>query len=211
MPQTTYDIKYYTNDWWHRGLFACQLTIYAILAAVSGSFDIGWEISSDAMNPFTGNTTALTGEAIRENKILSMEKSLSGVNIILFVSRMLLFVQYIRGSQNSMRCPSYLWRRTDICPLSIVIWYRRQSKQLWSWRFYLAPASILTAGCIFLGCFILLKQSDGTKSVAITQLTLWVCRFSQNLPDKCRTHEQSTYIDIGNRHPGTSCGFHPRR
>lgn len=95
--QTTYDIKYYTNDWWHRGLFASQLAIYAILAAVSGSFNIGWQISSDAMNPFIGDNTYLTGKAILENEILSMKKSLSGVNIILFVSRMLLFLQYLRG------------------------------------------------------------------------------------------------------------------
>ncbi|KIO30446.1 hypothetical protein M407DRAFT_20506 [Tulasnella calospora MUT 4182] len=148
--QTTYDIKYYTNDWWHRGLFASQLAIYAILAAVSGSFNIGWEISSDAMHPFTGNNTALTGKAIRENEVLSMKNSLIGVNIVMFVSRMLLFVQYLR-----------------------VIWYRRQSKQLWSWRFYLPPASIFTAGCIFLGCFIMLQKSDGNKSVAVAQLTLW--------------------------------------
>ncbi|KIO30444.1 hypothetical protein M407DRAFT_20504 [Tulasnella calospora MUT 4182] len=102
------------------------------------------------MNPFTGNNTALTGEAIRENEVLSMKNSLTGVNIVLFVSRMLLFLQYLR-----------------------VIWYRRQSNQLWSWRFYLPPASIFTAGCIFLGCFIMLQKSDGNKPIAAEQLTLW--------------------------------------
>lgn len=148
--QITYDIKYYTNDWWHRALFASQLAIYAILAALSGSFNIGWEINGDTMNPFTGNNTALTGQAIRENEVLSMKRSLSGINMVLFISRMFLLLQYLR-----------------------VIWYRRQSKQLWSWRFYLPPASIFTAGCIFLGCFIMLQDTDGSESVAITQLALW--------------------------------------
>ncbi|KAG8940002.1 hypothetical protein FRC04_005687 [Tulasnella sp. 424] len=148
--QTTYDIKYYTNDWWHRALFASQLAIYTILAALSGSFNIGWEISGDAMSPFTGNNTALTGQAIRENEVLSMKRSLIGINIVLFISRMFLLLQYLR-----------------------VIWYRHQSKQLWSWRFYLPPASIFTAGCIFLGCFIMLQDTDGSKFAAVTQLTLW--------------------------------------
>ncbi|KAG8938797.1 hypothetical protein FRC04_007526, partial [Tulasnella sp. 424] len=148
--QTTYDIKYYTNDWWHRALFASQLAIYVVLAALSGSFNVGWEPNGDTMNPFTGNNTALTGKAIRENEVLSMKTSLSGIIMVLFISRMFLLLQYLR-----------------------VIWYRRQSKQLWSWRLYLPPVSIFTAGCIFLGCFIMLRENDGRKSVAVTQLTLW--------------------------------------
>ncbi|KAG8959655.1 hypothetical protein FRC05_007599 [Tulasnella sp. 425] len=147
---TTYDIKYYTNDWWHRALFASQLAIYVVLAALSGSFNVGWEPNGDTMNPFTGNNTALTGKAIRENEVLSMKTSLSGIIMVLFISRMFLLLQYLR-----------------------VIWYRRQSKQLWSWRLYLPPVSIFTAGCIFLGCFIMLRENDGRKSVAVTQLTLW--------------------------------------
>ncbi|KAG9029105.1 hypothetical protein FS837_003638 [Tulasnella sp. UAMH 9824] len=66
--QTTYDIKYYTNDWWHRAFFASQLGIYAILAAFSGSFNVGWEVDGDAMDPFVGNNTALTAQAIRQNE-----------------------------------------------------------------------------------------------------------------------------------------------
>ncbi|KAG9042156.1 hypothetical protein FS837_011231 [Tulasnella sp. UAMH 9824] len=148
--QTTYDIKYYTNDWWHRALFASQLGIYAILAAFSGSFNVGWEVDGDAMDPFVGNNTALTAQAIRQNEVNSMTKSFRGVNIILFFSRLFLLAQYLR-----------------------VIWYRRKSKQFWSWRFYLPPASTFVSALIFLGCFIMIKERDGSKSVAITQLSLW--------------------------------------
>lgn len=50
------------------------------------------------MSPFTGNGTALTAQVIRENEVNSMTESFQGVNAILFVSRMLLLVQYLRGS-----------------------------------------------------------------------------------------------------------------
>lgn len=96
--QTSYDIKYYTNDWWHRILFASQLAIYAMLAALSGSFNVGWQVSFDAMNPFVGDNTELTGEAIRENEVNSMAKSFGGVNAILVASRLFLLAQHLRGS-----------------------------------------------------------------------------------------------------------------
>ncbi|KAG9019441.1 hypothetical protein FRB90_002264 [Tulasnella sp. 427] len=148
--QTAYDIKYYTNDWWHRALFASQLAIYAVLAAFSGSFNIGWEIDSDAMEPFTGNSTALTSQTIVENEVTSMEKSFKGVNIILFASRLLLFAQYMR-----------------------VLWYRRDSKNFWSWRFYLPPAATFAAAMLFLGCYGLVRNDNESKSTAATQLALW--------------------------------------
>ncbi|KAG8940004.1 hypothetical protein FRC04_005689 [Tulasnella sp. 424] len=170
---TTYDIKYYTNDWWHRVLFASQLGVYAILAAFSGSFNVGWEISSDTMDIFTGNATALTAEAITTNEKNSMVKSFTGVNIMLFISRMLLFAQYLRGrSLRSLGIGCILIENPVILP-SLVLSYRRKSKQMWSWRFYLAPIATFIAGFIFLGCYIVMKERPNSKSAAITQLTLW--------------------------------------
>lgn len=96
-PQTIYDVKYYTNDWFHRILFICQLGVYASLAAFSGSFNVGWEINSDTMNIFTGNVTALTAEAITTDEENSMIQSFRGVNFILSISRILLLIQYLRG------------------------------------------------------------------------------------------------------------------
>ncbi|KAG8973238.1 hypothetical protein FRC05_008952 [Tulasnella sp. 425] len=148
--QTTYQIKYYTNDWWHRALFVSLLGIYAALAACSGSFSVGWEINSDTMNIFTGNATSLTAEVIRTNEENSMVRSFEGVNIVLFFSRMLLLVQHLR-----------------------VLWYRRKSNQMWSWRFYLVPVATFIAGFIFLGCFIIMQERPHSKSAAITQLFLW--------------------------------------
>lgn len=53
------------------------------------------------MNPFTGNNTELTSQAIRESELNSMTKSFIGINATLFVSRMLLLAQYLRGSDLS--------------------------------------------------------------------------------------------------------------
>ncbi|KIO30438.1 hypothetical protein M407DRAFT_5641 [Tulasnella calospora MUT 4182] len=148
--QTTYDIRYYTNDWWHRILFASQLGVYALLAAFSGSFNISWQIDTDATDVFKGNVTELTGQAMDANQEYLITKSFRSINALLFISRMLLFAQYVR-----------------------VMWYRKRTGQFWSWRFLLRPLSLLFAGGIFLGCFAIIKEDPDSKTVAITQLILW--------------------------------------
>ncbi|KAG9019443.1 hypothetical protein FRB90_002266 [Tulasnella sp. 427] len=148
--QTTYDIKYYTNDWWHRVFFASQLGVYAVLASFSGSFNVGWKVNPDALAIFVGNSTELTAEAMLENQEILIEKSFRGINVMLFISRLFLLVQYLR-----------------------VLWYRRRSDRFWSWRFILAPLATFGAGCIFLVCFIMMKDLAGTRTVAVAQLSLW--------------------------------------
>ncbi|KAG8938796.1 hypothetical protein FRC04_007525 [Tulasnella sp. 424] len=148
--QATYDIRYYTNDWWHHLLFACQLGVYAILAALSGSFNVSWQVNPDATAVFKGNATELTGNTMDANQEYLIKKSFRGINVMLFISRMLLFAQYVR-----------------------VMIYRKRSKQFWSWRFLLTPLAILFAGGIFLGCYIMMKENPKSKTVAITQLILW--------------------------------------
>ncbi|KAG8960394.1 hypothetical protein FRC05_006953 [Tulasnella sp. 425] len=150
--QTTYDIKYYTNDWWHRVLFASQLGVYALLASFSGAFNVGWKVHPESLDLFVGNTTRLTVDAMVDNQEISIEKSFRGINLMLFISRMFLLLQYLR-----------------------VLWYRYRSRRFWSWRFILTPLATLGAGGTFLGCFIMMKNvaGHGTRMVAITQLSLW--------------------------------------
>ncbi|KAG9029106.1 hypothetical protein FS837_003639 [Tulasnella sp. UAMH 9824] len=85
-----------------------------------------------------------------QNQEILIEKSFRGINMMLFLSRMFLFLQYAR-----------------------VLWYRHKSGRFWSWRFLLTPLATLGAACIFGACFIMLKDLDGTRTVAITQLSLW--------------------------------------
>ncbi|KAG9041960.1 hypothetical protein FS837_011542 [Tulasnella sp. UAMH 9824] len=96
--QTTYDIRYYTNDWWHRILFASQLGVYAILAAFSGSFNVSWQVDPDATDVFKGNATDLTADAMEANQEYMITKSFRGINVMLFISRTLLFAQYARAT-----------------------------------------------------------------------------------------------------------------
>lgn len=99
--QTTYDIRYYTNDWWHRVLFASQLAIYAILAAFSGSFNVSWKIDPDATAVFKDDSVSqLTGEAMDQNQEYLITKSFRSINVVLFISRMLLLAQYVRGASH---------------------------------------------------------------------------------------------------------------
>lgn len=58
--------------------------------------------------------------------------------------------------------------------VSAVAWYRWKSKHTWSWRFCLQPVSNFLAACIFLGCWIMIKEVEGSKSLALIQLALWV-------------------------------------
>lgn len=62
---------------------------------------MGWELSFDVMNPFIGNQTVLTGQAIRENELNTMTNSFRSVNAVLFISRTLLLAQYLRGVDSS--------------------------------------------------------------------------------------------------------------
>ncbi|KAG9043731.1 hypothetical protein FS837_009198 [Tulasnella sp. UAMH 9824] len=148
--QTTYDIRYYTNDWWHRVLFASQLGIYALLAGLSGSFNVSWQVDPNATDVFKGNVTELTAQAMDANQEYLITKSFRGINALLFISRMLLFAQYLR-----------------------VMWYRKRTGRFSSWRYLLTPLALLFAGGIFLGCFIMIKEDPDSKTVAITQLILW--------------------------------------
>ncbi|KAG8995982.1 hypothetical protein FRB90_012858 [Tulasnella sp. 427] len=148
--QARYDIRYYTNDWWHRILFASQLGIYAILAAFSGSFNTAWQIDSDATTLFKGNVTELTAHAMDANQEYLMTKSFRSINILLFISRMLLFLQHAR-----------------------VVYYRRRTKRYWSWRFLLTPLALLFSASILFGCFIMIKEDPDSEAVASTQPVLW--------------------------------------
>ncbi|KAG8926507.1 hypothetical protein FRC00_002859, partial [Tulasnella sp. 408] len=96
--QTTYDIRYYTNDWWHRILFASQLGVYAILAAFSGSFNVSWQVDPNATEVFKGNATTLTAQAMDANQEYMITKSFRGINAMLCISRSLLFAQYVRAT-----------------------------------------------------------------------------------------------------------------
>ncbi|KIO30437.1 hypothetical protein M407DRAFT_20499 [Tulasnella calospora MUT 4182] len=148
--QTTYDIKYYTNDWWHRFFFGSQLGVYAVLASFSGSFNVAWKVHPVDLDIFVGDSGKLTGEAMLRNQDILIARSFRGINMTLFLSRMFLLVQYVR-----------------------VLWYRYKSRQFWSWRFLLTPLATLGAGGMFLSCFIMLQDLGGTRTVAIMQLCLW--------------------------------------
>lgn len=95
--QTTYDIRYYTDDLIHRLCFVLQLAIYAILAACSGSFNVGWQLRPEWTEVFRGNATTLTFEAMEANQKNSITKSFRSINFWLFISRLLLLFQYTRG------------------------------------------------------------------------------------------------------------------
>lgn len=58
---------------------------------------MSWQLDSSATEVFKGNVTELTGEAMDQNQEYLITKSFKGINMLLFMSRMLLFAQYLRG------------------------------------------------------------------------------------------------------------------
>ncbi|KIO30441.1 hypothetical protein M407DRAFT_20501 [Tulasnella calospora MUT 4182] len=149
--QAAYDIRFYTHDWFHRICFVIQLGIYAIIAACSGSFNVGWKVAPGWTKVFTDGVTALTAQAMEGNQKYLITKSFRGINIWLFLSRMLLSAQY--------------WR---------VHSYRKRSKQYSSWRFLLMPLATFSAGILFLVCYIVIREEPDSKIAAIVQIAFWV-------------------------------------
>ncbi|KAG8931939.1 hypothetical protein FRC02_001909 [Tulasnella sp. 418] len=88
--QITYDIQFYTNDWFHRLIFISQLGIYAGLSSFTNEFDILWGLKGKTVRYWRSDDDKL--EYIRKANL-----SFDGISCVLAISRGLLIVQYMRG------------------------------------------------------------------------------------------------------------------
>ncbi|KAG8927225.1 hypothetical protein FRC02_008358 [Tulasnella sp. 418] len=146
--QATYDIKFYTNDWWHRLFFILQLCVYGGLAAFTSDFDIFWGLS-EGEDIFVGDAGRLTAQAIAENTIRKKQLSFMGIALVIAISRSLLLIQYLRVA------------------------FYRSKHQISSWLHMLTPISIAISAVLFFACFSILKTVDQTRASSVVQLVLW--------------------------------------
>ncbi|KAG8964155.1 hypothetical protein FRC03_002163 [Tulasnella sp. 419] len=92
--QVTYDIQFYTNDWFHRLVFVSQLGIYAALASFNDKFDVLWRLRESGRS--AGFFTLEDFHQMRLNSERKTDLSFDTISIILGISRTLLVVQYFR-------------------------------------------------------------------------------------------------------------------
>lgn len=205
--QTSYDIRFYTHDWVHRFCFVAQLGIYAILAACSGSFNVGWNLSQDWAEAPKGNVSALTAQTMDQNQRDLITKTFRAINIWLFASRLLLLCQYALGGS----LPPHVWLLLTFLRVNLVVtWrHRKRSGQFWTKRFYLIPAATAFSAILFLVCYVIVRVKPDSKGVAIAQLTLWVRAGFSPLVTLTRAKHYECKSGSGCDRTGSRWGVHP--
>ncbi|KAG8941446.1 hypothetical protein FRC03_004522, partial [Tulasnella sp. 419] len=143
--QACYDIKFYTNDWWHRIFFILQICTYGGLAAFTSDFDVFWGLRSN-QRIFVGNVKELTAEVIAKNLYKKRHLSFMGIALVMAISRCLLLLQYLR-----------------------VIYYRYKHR-VSSWLCMLTPISIAISLILFFACFAILMSVDPSQAYTIAAI-----------------------------------------
>ncbi|KAG8929898.1 hypothetical protein FRC02_004906 [Tulasnella sp. 418] len=143
--QARYDIKFYTNDWWHRIFFILQICTYGGLAAFTSDFDVFWGLRSN-QRIFVGNVKELTAEVIAKNLYKKRHLSFMGIALVMAISRCLLLLQYLR-----------------------VIYYRYKHR-VSSWLCMLTPISIAISLILFFACFAILMSVDPSQAYTIAAI-----------------------------------------
>lgn len=170
-----YDLKYRTNDWWHRAFFFFQLSTYAALASFSGSFN-GAQAMSCPLSRTNSTALSLVSWLLSDGAdVASTERSaeasdFKGVNLVLMTcNRILLLIQYLRSKSN------FPPRGPLLTQDDLVHYYQRRTSGAWGHGHLSASAGLFVSALCFLSAFILVETGPAHKGTAIGQLLLWVC------------------------------------
>ncbi|KAH7333927.1 hypothetical protein B0J17DRAFT_118509 [Rhizoctonia solani] len=102
VSQVSYDIRFYSNDWFHRVLVFLQLCVFGALAAFTSKFDVTAFVGSDDGDPAQralDNFNRVSQDQQEANELAAQripEISFFGIALVVGISRLLLFIQYIR-------------------------------------------------------------------------------------------------------------------
>ncbi|CAE6481166.1 unnamed protein product [Rhizoctonia solani] len=102
VSQVSYDIRFYSNDWFHRILVFLQLCVFGALAAFTSKFDVTAFVGSDDTDPAQralDNFNGVSQDQQAANELAAQrvpEISFFGIALVVGISRLLLFAQYIR-------------------------------------------------------------------------------------------------------------------
>ncbi|KAF8674595.1 Bacterial low temperature requirement A protein (LtrA) [Rhizoctonia solani] len=102
ISQVSYDIRFYSNDWFHRIFVFLQLCTFGALAAFTSKFDVTAFVGSDDKDPVQKalddfnrvSPNQQLANDLAEQRI--PEVSFFGIALVIGISRVLLCIQYIR-------------------------------------------------------------------------------------------------------------------
>ncbi|KAF8609072.1 hypothetical protein BDV93DRAFT_551865 [Ceratobasidium sp. AG-I] len=120
VSQVFYSVDFYTDDWFHLLIVFIQLLIFGALAATTRGFDVSNYILHSP-GSFTWESTDLETTTPERYNIERVTKiSLEAITVVVAISRLLLLIQYLRGTFFTARSRRYPLRLL-IVPAALAI------------------------------------------------------------------------------------------
>ncbi|KAF8597706.1 hypothetical protein BDV93DRAFT_610239 [Ceratobasidium sp. AG-I] len=154
VSQVSYDIRFYSNDWFHRCMIFLQLCTFGALAAFTNHFDVTAYVGRDDKDPNQAKLDALQGvsesqqDANLEASSRIPELSFVGIALLIAISRALLCVQYVRV---------WLYAHDKRDPAVLV-----------------KPLAMFLSTCLWFGSFAVLSSTNySSETVHISKFIMW--------------------------------------
>ncbi|KAF8597704.1 hypothetical protein BDV93DRAFT_527205 [Ceratobasidium sp. AG-I] len=154
VSQVSYDIRFYSNDWFHRCMVFLQLCTFGALAAFTNKFDVTAYVGGDDSDPFQTQLDNLEGVSKSQqdaNQAASNripELSFLGIAVLIGISRALLCLQYIR------------------------VWLYAHDKR--DAAVVVKPLAMFISTCLWFGSFAMLYTSGYSSDAAhISKFIMW--------------------------------------
>ncbi|KAF8597707.1 hypothetical protein BDV93DRAFT_610240 [Ceratobasidium sp. AG-I] len=153
ISQVSYDIRFYSNDWFHRCMIFLQLCTFGALAAFTNHFDVTAYVGSDDRDPDQATLDDMLGVSASQqfanetasNRIPQL--SFFGIALLIGISRALLCLQHARV---------WLYAHNKRDPAVVV-----------------KLAAMFISTCLWFGSFAMLSTSSHSEAVHISKFIMW--------------------------------------
>ncbi|KAG8744234.1 hypothetical protein FRC10_010596 [Ceratobasidium sp. 414] len=154
VSQVSYDIRFYSNDWFHRIFVFLQLCIFGALSAFTNNFDVTAYVGAESSDPFVTILNQIKGLSAAQQAANEVagdrypQIAFIGIAFVIGISRALLCIQYIRV---------WLYAHDKRDPAIVV-----------------KPLALLTSSGLWFGSFVMLLSARYTSNAAqISKFIMW--------------------------------------
>ncbi|KAG9088584.1 hypothetical protein FRC06_001957, partial [Ceratobasidium sp. 370] len=154
VSQVSYDIRFYSNDWFHRIFVFLQLCVFGALSAFTSNFDVTAYIGADVNDPFVVILNQIKGVSAAQQAANEVaddrypQIAFIGIAFVIAISRALLCIQYIRV---------WLYAHDKRDPAIVV-----------------KPLALLTSSGLWFGSFVMLLSARYSSNAAqISKFIMW--------------------------------------
>ncbi|KAG9078266.1 hypothetical protein FS749_009750 [Ceratobasidium sp. UAMH 11750] len=154
VSQVSYDIRFYSNDWFHRIFVFLQLCVFGALSAFTNNFDVTAYVGKDDNDPFVAILNTIKGLSAAQQAANEVaddrypQIAFIGIAFVIAVSRALLCIQYIRV---------WLYAHDKRDPAIVV-----------------KPLALLTSSGLWFGSFVMLLSARYSSNAAqISKFIMW--------------------------------------